>query len=70
MLALQEYRKKKGYTQKQIAEIIGVVPSCVTQWESGVRKPDIVMLKKLTEVLGCSADDLLKTITTERNEEV
>lgn len=43
MLTLREYRKKKGYTQKQIAEIIGVVPSCVTQWESGVRKPDIVL---------------------------
>lgn len=66
MLALREYRTKKGYTQKQIAEILEVVPSCVTQWESGVRKPDIVMLKRLTEVLGCTADDLLKTIKTER----
>ena len=69
MLALREYRIKKGYTQTQIAEKIGVVPSCVTQWESGVRKPDIVMLKRLAEVLGCTADDLLKTIITERTKE-
>lgn len=68
MLALREYRTQKGYTQTQIAKMLDFFPSCVTQWESGVRKPDIVMLKKLTEVLECSADDLLKTITTERNE--
>lgn len=70
MLALREYRMQKGYTQTQIAKMLGVVPNCVTQWESGVRKPDIVMLKRLAEVLECTADDLLKTINTERNEEV
>lgn len=64
MLALREYRQKKGFTQKQIAEILGVVPSCVTQWESGVRKPDLVMLKKLAELLECTADNLLEPIET------
>ena len=68
MLALREYRTRKGYTQKQIAEIMGVVPSCVTQWESGTRKPNLVMLKKLAGVLECTTDDLLKTITTERTD--
>lgn len=64
MLALRKYRTKKGYTQKQIAEILEVVPSCVAQWESGVRKPDLVMLKKLAELLECTADDLLEPIKT------
>lgn len=62
MIALKEYRVKKGYTQTQIAKKLGVVPSCVTQWESGVRKPDIVMLKRLAEVLECTADELLEPI--------
>ena len=64
MIALKEKRKKKGYTQTQIAKMLGVVPSCVTQWESGVRKPDIVMLKRLAEVLECTADELLEPIET------
>lgn len=62
MLALRKYRTKKGYTQKQIAEILEVVPSCVAQWESGARRPNIVMLKKLAEVLECTTDDLLEPI--------
>ena len=62
MLALRKYRTKKGYTQKRIAEILEVVPSCVAQWESGARRPNIVMLKKLAEVLECTTDDLLEPI--------
>lgn len=64
MIALKEHRLAKGYTQKQIADSLGVSPNCVTQWESGVRKPDVVMLKKLAELLECTADDLLEPIET------
>ncbi|MBQ9461183.1 MAG: helix-turn-helix transcriptional regulator [Clostridia bacterium] len=64
MIALKEYRVKKGYTQTQIAEALGVTPVCITQWESGVRRPNVVMLKKLAELLGCTADDLLEPIET------
>ena len=64
MLALRKYRTKKGFTQKEIAEKMGVAPSCVAQWESGVRKPDLINLKKLTKILGCTADDLLEPIET------
>lgn len=64
MIALKEYRLKKGFTQKQIAEALGVVPSCVTQWESGVRHPDVFMLKNLAELLDCTTDELLEPIET------
>ena len=37
MIALKEYRVRKGYTQKQIAETLKVTTVCITQWESGVR---------------------------------
>ena len=43
---------------------MGVSPSCVTQWESGVRRPNVVMLKKLAKLLECTADDLLEPIET------
>lgn len=64
MIALKEYRVKKGYTQTQVAEALGVTPVCITQWESGVRRPNVIMLKKLAELLECTADDLLEPIET------
>ena len=64
MIALKEYRVKKGYTQTQVAEALGVTPVCITQWESGVRRPNVIMLKKLAELLECTADDLLEPIKT------
>ena len=30
---LYDLRKKKGFTQKQIAEKLGVVPKTVSKWE-------------------------------------
>ena len=62
LIALFEYRLKNNLTQAQLAETIGVTPNCITQWESGARKPDIINLKKLANILHCSTDELLKDI--------
>lgn len=61
MIRLREIRLHKGLTQRQLAEKIDVSTKCISMWETGDRKPNIVMLKKLAEVLGCSADTLLDT---------
>ncbi len=65
MKALREYRLNVGWTQAQVAEHLGVQPSAVTMWETGERKPNIVTLKKLAQLFGCTTDDLLKDISTE-----
>lgn len=65
MLALSEYRTKSGLKQSQLAELVGVTPNCVSQWETGVRKPDLVMLKKLSVILKCTTDELLEPIETD-----
>ncbi len=62
MTALRTYRNKAGLTQGQLAEQVGVTQSCITMWESGDRKPDIINLKKLAHILGCTADELLAPI--------
>ena len=64
MKALREYRLNFGWTQAQVAEHLGVQPSAVTMWETGVRKPNIVTLKKLAQLFGCTTDELLKDIET------
>lgn len=62
MIAIRKYRRQMGLTQAGLAEILGVSQSTVGMWETGERKPDIIMLKKLTGILGCTADDLLEPI--------
>lgn len=62
MISIREYREKAGMTQAELAVKCGVVKSTVSMWEVGARKPDIVMLKKLADIFGCSADDMLKSI--------
>ncbi len=60
--SLREYRKKAGLTQAQLAKELGVSKACVGMWEIGCRKPDIITLKKLAKILGCTADELLEPI--------
>lgn len=62
MTALYEYRKKKGLTQRELSEQLGVTQPTITQYETGVRKPDIVTLKKLAVILDCTTDQLLEPI--------
>lgn len=62
MTTLLEYRKKAGMTQAQLAQKLDVTQECITMWETGKRKPDIVTLKKLAKILGCTADELLEPI--------
>lgn len=65
MIAIRKYREQLCMTQAELADRCGVVKSAVCMWESGDRKPDIVMLKKLTEIFGCTADELLASVDTE-----
>lgn len=59
MTAIQVYRKRAGLTQEMLAEKLGVTQPAVSKWESGDRKPDIFMLKKISTILNCTTDELL-----------
>ncbi len=62
MTAMRKYRTLLGLTQTDIAKQLGVSPNAISMWETGERKPDIIMLKKLTSILHCTADQLLEPI--------
>lgn len=56
---LQELRKKEGYSQEQVAEMLGLSRQAVSKWESGQGKPEIDNIIKLTEIYRVSADYIL-----------
>lgn len=56
---LRELRKRSSYTQKQIAEILGMEPNAYQLYEYGKREPSISKLLLLAVVLDVSLDDLL-----------
>lgn len=56
---LKEIRKKKGMSQEDVATAIGMSNQAVHYYENNLREPNLATLKKLTEVLGCTVDELI-----------
>ncbi len=62
---LQILRKKYGYSQRQVADKLGVSPSIVSGYETGERTPSTEVLLQLSYLYNCSTDYLLGKLTTE-----
>ncbi len=56
---LKSTRNYCGLTQRQVANILGVVESCYANWEQGRTEPNIEMLRKLGEIFQVSIDELI-----------
>lgn len=56
---IQQLRKDKGMTQKELAEIIGMSDKTISKWESGNSLPDTSILVSLCEALDISVNELL-----------
>ena len=46
---IKQLRKKKGISQSELAEVIGVKNNTVSTWERGTRKPDFEALNLLSD---------------------
>lgn len=55
-----ELRKEKGFTQKQLAEMLDVTDKAVSRWETGKNYPDIEMFERLSAVFGVTVSELLE----------
>ena len=51
---LKEARKMKGYTQKELADLIGATNTAVSNWENDINKPDMDMIESLCGALSVS----------------
>lgn len=56
---LRQCRDKKGYTQKFVAEKIGIKNNTLSSYESGKRQPDYEILKKLSDLYEVTIDYIL-----------
>lgn len=56
---LRYYRKKKGLTQSELAELLYVSFQAVSGWETGATSPDLGNLCRLSDILGVTVDALL-----------
>lgn len=59
MLCIRTKRKEKKLSQQDLASLIGVNQTAVSQWERGVAMPSLDKAEMIAQALGCTIDDLL-----------
>ena len=55
---LSRYRALRGYTQSELAKVLGISRSTYANYESGKRSPDLETLEHISDALDCSMDAL------------
>ncbi len=64
-----ELRKKKGLTQKDLAEALNVSDKAVSRWETGNSYPDLDMIFEISKYFNVTFSDLLKARISEDSED-
>ena len=55
---IKKYRKEKSYTQRELADLIGVSVQAISKWETDTGAPDISQVVPLASALDISTDAL------------
>ena len=63
---IKQLRKKKGISQSELAEVIGVKNNTVSTWERGTRKPDFEALNLLSDYFEVSFEYILGSSDKEK----
>ena len=56
---LRQLRKKKGLSQRELAQRIGASENAYLRWENGLNYPGFFFIIELAQALGCTTDELL-----------
>ncbi len=56
---IKSLREKKGITQTQLSDILGVSSKAVSKWETGKGFPDITLIEPLAKALSVSVMELI-----------
>lgn len=63
-------RKKKGLSQEQLAEYMGVTRQTISNWELGESSPDIKQAKELADIFGVTIDGLVNRKSVEYQDSI
>lgn len=69
MNTIRKARTDRNYTQEDLAAKLGVERSAIAKWETGRSHPRAEMLLRLSSVLGCTVDELLRSDSDSLNEQ-
>lgn len=56
---IRELRIEKGFTQPQLAKLVGVSNGIISAWENNINEPKATHVKELATALGVTTDFLL-----------
>lgn len=59
MNGIRYFRKKNHMTQSELADLLGVTQTSVSQWEGGRNYPDIKTAKRLATMFDATLDQIL-----------
>lgn len=62
-MTLKQFRENKGLSQTELGNIVGLKQTTISQYESGSRKPNLAIAKKLSDALEISLDDFFCSLT-------
>lgn len=61
-MKIRQEREKRGWTQENVAKMIGITPEAVSMLETGQRKPSYEVLVKLEDLYRMNHRKLFKEI--------
>ena len=59
ILNLKPFRERKGITQAELAQVLGLTRKTVSFYELGQREPTLANLVRMADYFGVSVDELL-----------
>ncbi len=61
--AIKSLREKKGITQAELSEVLGVSSKTISKWETAKGFPDITLIEPLAKALSVSVMELMSGVT-------
>lgn len=66
---LKALRKYKGFSQEELAQIIGISQPTLAQYELGIKFPNIITAVRLEKVLGTTCREMVEgTFTVDKGD--
>ena len=59
-MGIKKYREEADMSQQELADKLGVSSSAVAMWETDNRTPRVATMIKMSQLFGCSIEELMK----------